>query len=292
VRLAFEEGQNVEQGSLLAQIDPRPYEAALGQWQAQRVRDQALLDSARIHLVRYEKLAKQHAIAQQQADGQFYLVAQYEGTVKVDEAQVENAKLNFLYCRITAPVTGRIGLRQVDQGNYVQPTDANGIAIITQIKPISVIFVLPEDDLPALVKRLHEGQKAKVSAFDSSNATRLATGSLDAVDNEIDIATGTVKLRAVFRNDSETLFPNQFVTIHVALETLRDVAIVPASAVRRSGRDTFVYVIKPDASVAVRSVKLGPTATGSTAVEKGLAIGETVVTEGATSYMTVPRSPC
>ncbi|HEV2549765.1 MAG TPA: MdtA/MuxA family multidrug efflux RND transporter periplasmic adaptor subunit [Stellaceae bacterium] len=281
MRVAFEEGQNVDQGNLLAEIDPRPYEVALGQWQGQLLRDEALLDNARIDLARYERLAKQHAIAQQQAGNQRYLVAQYEGALKSDKAQVETAKLNLLYCRITAPVTGRIGLRRVDQGNYIQPTDVNGIAVITQMNPISVIFMLPEDDLPALVKRLHEGHKVKVSAFDSGNAIRLAAGGLEALDNEIDIATGTVKVRAVFGNGGQTLFPNQFVNIHVALNTLRDVAIVPASAIRRSGRDTFVYVVKPDDSVAVRPVQLGPTKAGRTVIERGLAIGDTVVTEGA-----------
>lgn len=280
-QIAFREGQMVKAGDFLAQIDPRPYQMQLNQFMGTLARDQALLKDAQINLARYEKLLAEDSIARQQRDSQASLVKQYEGAVATDMAQIDNAKLNIAYCRIVSPITGRVGLRQVDQGNYVQTSDANGIAVITQIQPITVLFSVPEDNLPAIMRRLRANATLTATAFDRSQTTMLATGHVTTIDNQIDITTGTVKLRAEFDNQDESLFPNQFVTLRLLVDVLHDAVVVPNAAIQRGEPGTFVYVVKPDNSVTVRPVTLGPAAAGKVAIQSGLEPGERVVVDGA-----------
>jgi multidrug efflux system membrane fusion protein len=279
--IGFTEGQMVKKGDFLAQIDPRPYQVALEQAQGQLAKDQAALANARVDLARYEKLVAQNSIARQTLDTQRATVAQDEGTVQTDQAQVDAQKLNLIYCHIIAPVGGRVGLRQVDAGNYVQTSDANGIVVITQLQPISVIFTLPEDDLPAVLARLHAGAKLEVAAFDRTGKTKIETGALATLDNQIDTTTGTVKLRADFDNAASNLFPNQFVNAQLLVNTLKDTAVIPDSAVQRGAPGTFVYLVKPDDAVTAQSVTLGPDDGQHVAVLKGLNPGDVIVTDGA-----------
>jgi membrane fusion protein, multidrug efflux system len=281
MKLPFKEGQMVAKGDLIAEIDSRPYDLALAQMQGQLARDQALLKNAELDLARYKKLVAQDSIPHQQLDTQDALVHQLQGTVMTDQAQVDNAKLNVAYCHITAPVGGRIGLRQVDVGNYVQTNDTNGIVVITQIQPITVIFTVPEDEVPAIMRRLQAGATLPVIAYDRSRTVKLATGQLSTVDNQVDTSTGTVKLRAQFDNADFGLFPNQFVNVHLTVDTLSDTTIVASSAVQRGAAGSFVYLIKPDDTVTVRPVKLGPTNGERVAVASGLAPGDQVVVDGA-----------
>ncbi len=281
LNVGFQEGQMVREGDFLAQIDPRPYQRQLEQYQGQLLHDQALLKNAQLDLKRYRTLVAQDSIATQQADTQEALVQQYQGTVATDQALIDTAKLNLTYCHITAPVTGRVGLRQVDPGNYVQTSDANGIVVITQLQPISVIFVLPEDDLPRVLKRLHGGAELPVVAFDRAGTTKLATGKLGFMDNQIDTSTGTVKLRAVFDNRDGMLFPNQFVNAELMVDTLHDSLVMPTAAIQRGAPGTFVYLVKADDTVTVRPVKLGPISGSEVAVLSGLEDGEKVVVDGA-----------
>ncbi|HEX3928744.1 MAG TPA: MdtA/MuxA family multidrug efflux RND transporter periplasmic adaptor subunit [Gemmatimonadales bacterium] len=284
-QILFTEGQTVHQGDALAQIDPRPYQAAVEQMEGNLKRDQALLADAKLDLKRYEGLIKEDSIAEQQLDTQRALVDQYVGTVESDQGQLKTARVNLSYTRITAPVTGRVGLRQVDQGNYVTPGDANGIVVLNQLQPITVIFAIPEDNVTALMQRVHEGGPLPAEAFDRTNSAKLAAGKLLTVDNTIDVTTGTIKLRAQFDNPDGLLFPNQFVNIQLLQQVLRDQIIIPNSAVRRGAPNgtatTFVYVVAADRSVSVRPVKLGVVDGERVAVASGLAAGETVVTEGA-----------
>jgi len=283
-KILFTEGQTVHQGDSLAQIDPRPYEAALQQMQGNLRRDQALLANAKLDLQRYEGLVKEDSVAQQQLDTQRALVDQYKGTIESDEGQVKTANVNLLYTHITAPVTGRVGLRQVDQGNYVTPGDANGIVVINQLQPITVIFSIPEDNVTTLMRRLHDGGPLVVEAFDRGNSTKLADGTLLTVDNEIDVTTGTVKLRAQFANADGLLFPNQFVNIQLLQELLQNQIVIPNAAVRRGAPNgvvsTFVYVVNAGSTVKVRPVTLGVVDGERVAITTGLAAGEIVVTEG------------
>ncbi len=279
--VGFQEGQMVRRGDFIAQIDPRPYERQLQQYEGQLLRDQALLKNAELDLKRYRTLVAQDSIARQQADTQDALVQQYRGTVATDQALIDTAKLNLTYCHITAPVTGRVGLRQVDPGNYVQASDPNGIVVITQMQPITVIFVLPEDDLPRVLKRLHSGAALPVSAFDRSGTTKLAEGKLEWMDNQIDPSTGTVKLRALFDNADGMLFPNQFVNAQLLVDSLHDATVMPTAAIQRGAPGTFVYVVKADDTVTVRPVKLGPVSGSDVAVLSGLEPGEQVVVDGA-----------
>jgi membrane fusion protein, multidrug efflux system len=281
MEVGFREGQELNKGDFLAQIDPRPYQAALDQLQGQLLRDQALLKGAQINLARFQKLAAQNSIAQQQADDQLYLVHQYEGTVRSDQAQVDNAQLNLAYCHIVSPLSGRVGLRLVDPGNYVQVGTSTGIAVITQLKPISVIFVLPEDNLPAVLKRVNAGATLEATAFDRSGKTKIATGTLSTLDNQIDPTTGTFKLRALFDNTDETLFPNQFVNVQLVLDTETGATIIPSAAIQRGAPGTFVYVVKPDDTVAVQKVALGPSDSDRVVVKSGLQAGDSVVIDGA-----------
>ncbi len=283
-KIAFTEGQLVHQGDLLAQIDPRPYEAAVQQMQGNLRRDQALLADAKLDLARYEGLVKEDSIAVQQLDTQRALVDQYQGTIESDEGQLKTAQVNLLYTRIVSPVTGRVGLRQVDQGNYVTPGDANGIVVVNEVQPITVIFPIPEDNVPALMSRLREGGAMTVEAYDRTNSAKLAEGKLLTLDNAIDTTTGTVKLRAEFDNADGALFPNQFVNVQLLQQTLQHQIIMPNAAVRRGAPNgvvtTFVYVVKPDRTVEVRPVTLGVVDGERVAVTAGLAEGEIVVTEG------------
>jgi multidrug efflux system membrane fusion protein len=280
LQVAFKEGQMVNKGDFLAQIDPRPYQVALEQAQAQLAKDQALLKNAQLDLQRYNTLVAQNSIAKQTRDTQTSLVAQYQATVQADQSQIDAQKLNLTYCRIVSPVTGRVGLRQVDPGNYVQTSDPNGIVVVTQLQPISVIFTLPEDNLPEVMKRVRAGATLAVTAYDRTGATELAKGKLDTVDNQIDTTTGTVKLRAMFDNEQEVLFPNQFVNIKLLVNTMHDADIVPNSAIQRGAPGTFVYLVKPDRTVAVQKVKLGPSDGHRTAILTGLQPDESVVIDG------------
>ena len=283
-KILFTEGQIVRQGESLAQIDPRPYEAALQQIRGTLRRDQALLADAKLDLKRYEGLIKEDSIAEQTLDTQRALVAEYEGTIESDLGQLKTAEVNLTYTRIISPVTGRAGLRQVDQGNYVTAGDANGIVVINQLQPITVIFSIPEDNVSALVQRMHGGAQLTVEAYDRTNSAKLAVGKLQSIDNEIDVSTGTFKLRAQFDNADGLLFPNQFVNIRLLQELLTNQIIIPNSAVRRGAPNgvvtTFVYVVKPDHTVSVRPVTLGVVDGERVAVTAGLAAGEVVVTEG------------
>jgi membrane fusion protein, multidrug efflux system len=278
--VALHEGQMVNKGDFLAQIDPRPYEVALEQAQAQLAKDQALLKNALLDLQRYNTLVAENSIAKQTRDTQEALVGQYQATVKADHAQVDAQKLNLTYCRIISPVTGRVGLRQVDPGNYVQMSDPTGIVVITQVKPMSVVFTTPEDNLPQVMKRLRAGATLDAIAYDRTGANELARGTLDTVDNQIDTTTGTVKLRAIFDNKEETLFPNQFVNVKLIVDTIREADILPNSAIQRGAPGTFVYVVKPDQTVAVQKVTLGPTDGQRVAIMSGLPPGESVVVDG------------
>ena len=279
--VAFKEGQMVKKDDLLAQIDPRPYQISLANAQGTLARDQALLATARLDLKRYQTLLAQDSIASQQVDTQASLVKQYEGTVKSDQANIDTFKLDLIYARITAPVSGRVGLRQVDPGNYVTPGDTNGIVIITQLQPISVIFTTSEDNLPAIMKQLAAGTKMSVTAYDRSNTTSLEGGYLETIDNQIDTTTGTLKLRASFANDNNALFPNQFVNTRLLVDVIRNATIVPTSAVLNGSMGQFVYVVKPDNTVTVRQVKVGPVDGERTSIQSGLQPGERVVIDGS-----------
>jgi len=281
IRVLFTEGQLVKEGDLLAEIDPRPYQAQLAQFEGQMARDQALLANARIDLERYRTLYTQDSIAKQQVDTQEALVRQYEGTVKADQGQVDNVRLQLAYARITALVGGRLGLRLVDPGNVVRAGDANGLVVITQLQPITVVFTIPQDNLPGVLKRLRSGDRLPVEAYDREQKVKLATGALLTVDNQIDPSTGTVKLKAQFPNEDDGLFPNQFVNVRMLLDTRRDATLVPSAAVVRGGQGTFVYVINEDRTVALRKVNVGIAEADSVSVESGLAPGERVVVEGS-----------
>ncbi|MDP9127489.1 MAG: MdtA/MuxA family multidrug efflux RND transporter periplasmic adaptor subunit [Pseudomonadota bacterium] len=280
MEIAFQEGQMVKAGDFLAQIDPRPYQMALEQAEGNFARDEALAKEAQLNLARYKKLVAEDSIARQQLDTQQSLVDQYIGTLATDRAQINSAKLNLAYCHITAPVAGRVGLRQVDQGNYVQVNDTNGLVTIAQLQPITVLFTLPEDDVPAIMKRISAGAELQVTAFDRTQANKLATGRLSSVDNQIDVSTGTVKLRAQFDNTDFALFPNQFVNASLLVDTLKDVVTVPSAAVQRGAPGTFVYLIKDDNTVTVRAIKIGPAQGDMVAVLDGLSENDKVVTDG------------
>jgi multidrug efflux system membrane fusion protein len=279
--VAFREGQMVKKGDLLAQVDPRPYEISLRNAQGTLAKDQALLHTARLDLKRYQMLLSQDSIASQQVDTQASLVQQYEGTVKSDQANVDTFKLDLTYARITAPVSGRVGLRQVDPGNYVTTGDTNGVVIITQLQPISVIFTTSEDNLTAILKPLHAGTKMSVTAYDRANTMSLESGYLETVDNQIDTTTGTVKLRASFDNKESMLFPNQFVNTKLLVDVIKEAIIVPTPAVLNGSSGAFVYVVKPDNTVSVRNVKTGPVDGERTSIKTGLQVGERVVIDGS-----------
>ena len=280
MEVGFTEGQIVKKGDFLAQIDPRPYELLQAQYEGQLARDQGLLAQAKVDLLRYQKLAEQNSIARQQYEDQVYIVQQDEGTVKLDQAQIDQQKLNVFYCHIVSPVTGRVGLRLVDPGNYVQTTNSTGLAVVTQLQPITVIFPIPEDDLPDIVPQLNAGGTFLVSAYDRANVKLLATGRVIALDSQIDTTTGTVKVRAQFDNSDFALFPNQFVNAQVLVKTLNDVVTVPTAAIQRGAPGAYVYIVNADNTVSVRPIKLGPTDGPMAAVNAGLSAGERVVVDG------------
>ena len=281
MRVLFKEGQLVQSGELLAQIDPRPFEVQLIQAQGQMARDQAQMKNAQLDLERYRDLYKQNFIPKQQLDTQEALVRQYEGIVKADQGQIDNAKLQLTYSSITAPINGRIGLRLVDAGNIVHANDANGLLVITQLQPITVVFALAEDHLPAVFERLKAGKPLVVEAFDREQKRKLATGTLLTVDNQIDPTTGTVRLKAVFPNDDSALFPNQFVNARLLLDTKQGSIVVPSAAIQRGPKGTFVYVVnEADQTVSVRAVTVGVSQGEDTSIDTGLASGETVVVDG------------
>jgi multidrug efflux system membrane fusion protein len=278
--VGFNEGQTVKKGDFLAQIDPRPFEAAKAQLEGQLVHDQGLLDQARKNLARYQALLKQDSIARQQAEDQTFLVKQYEGSVQADQAQIDAQKLNLVYAHIVSPIDGRIGIRMVDPGNYIQTMDP-GLAVVTQMHPISVIFIVPEDNIPPIMEAIHEGQTLEVTAFDRANVTPLSVGKVVALDSQIDQTTGTVKLRADFDNLDDKLFPNQFVNARLLIKTLRGVATVPARAVQYGAPGAYVYIVGADDTVSVRAVELGPQDGSLFAVKSGLSPGDRVVVDGA-----------
>jgi len=279
--VAFQEGQSVKAGDLLAQIDPRPFEVMLTQANGQMARDQAQLKNAQVDLERYQTLLAQDSIARQQVDTQAALVRQYQGAVESDKGAIDNAKLQITYARITAPISGRVGLRQVDPGNMVHASDSNGLVTITQVQPVTVIYPVPEDNVPRIFKRMQGKDAVAVEAFDRAGKTRLATGRLLTIDNQIDTSTGTVKVKAEFPNTDGALFPNQFVNVRMVVETHDDATLVPTAAVQRGAPGTFVFLVKEDKTVAVTPVQLGPVSGETTEVTKGLAAGNLVVVDGA-----------
>ncbi|WP_018045741.1 MdtA/MuxA family multidrug efflux RND transporter periplasmic adaptor subunit [Methylobacterium sp. 88A] len=279
MEIGFREGQTVRRGDFLAQIDPRIYEAQLAQYQGQLARDQALLQNSKLDLARFQRLSLQDSISKQNVDTQAALVKQNEGTVAIDQAQVDQQKLNIAYTRIVSPVEGRVGLRQIDQGNYVTAASTN-IVVVTQLHPISVVFTLPEDDVARVMRRLRSGAKLTVTAYDRGDANVLATGTLDTVDNQIDTTTGTVKLRALFDNKDESLFPNQFVNAKLTVDIVRDTPIIPTAAILRGTPGAYVYLLDSDDKVVVRPITVGEADGARSAVTKGLAVGDRVVVDG------------
>ena len=280
MRVLFKEGQVVKEGDLLAEIDARSFQAQLLQAEGQMQRDQALLANARVDLERYRVLLKQDSIAEQQVSSQQALVRQLEGTVKVNQGQVDSARLQLSYARVTAPIAGQLGLRQVDQGNIVRAGDAAGIVVITQVKPITVLFTIPQDSLQTVLKRLKSGDKIPVEAYDREQKTRLASGRLLTADNQIDTTTGTIKLKAQFPNDEDLLFPNQFVNVRMLIDTREDAVTVPSSAIQRGAQGLFVYVVNEDQTVTLRAVKTGVTEGSRIEVESGVKPRERVVIDG------------
>src|ERR1700722_4526635 len=280
VKIAFTEGQIVKAGELLALIDPRPFQAALDQAVGQLKRDQALLANAKVDLARYKTLLAQESVSDQTYATQVSTVAQDEATVAFDQAAVESAQLNLGYCRITSPVAGRVGLRQVDIGNLLQ-ANSSTIVIVTQMQPMSVVFTVPEDSVSTILDHLHRGEKLTVDAFDRSLTNQIASGTLSNSDNQIDTTTGTLKLRALYDNAKLELFPNQFVNAHLILETLHDQIVVPGAALMNGSQGTYVYLVNADNTVSMRQVVAGPTAGDRVAITKGLVSGQTVVVDGA-----------
>ncbi len=280
MRVNFQEGQIVKEGELLAEIDPRPFQVQLEQALGQLAHDRALLQNAQLDLKRYKVLAETGAVPQQQLDTQVALVAQYEASIQSDQAQVDNAKLQLVYARITAPVSGRLGLRQVDPGNIIHTTDTNGMVMLTQLSPITVIFPLPQDALPAILKALKEPEALRVEAWDRTNSIRLAEGHLLTVDNEVDVTTGMVKLRAQFKNADYSLFPNQFVNARLKVDTIKGALVIPVAGVQQGAEGPYAYVVNAQHVVSVRKLKVGPGDGERVSILQGLANGEEVVTDG------------
>jgi multidrug efflux system membrane fusion protein len=281
MRLYFREGEMVKAGDLLAQIDPRAFEAQLAQAQGQLMRDQALLNNAQIDLERYKTLLAQDSIAKQQTDTQAALVQQYRGAIAVDKALVDTARLQVAYSRITAPISGRVGLRQVDPGNMISSADTNGIVSIAELQPITVLYTIPEDNLPTVLARMKLAKAVPVEAFDRSQTTQLASGTLLTIDNQIDPTTGTIKLRAEFKNKESTLYPNQFVNIRMLVNVDENAIVIPMPALQRGRNGDYVYVVNKDGTVSLRDVKIGHTSGETVVIENGLEPGEIVVVDGA-----------
>ncbi len=280
MNIRYKEGDIVHQGDLLVELDPRPYQVQLEQAEGQMARDQANLANAKTDLARYETLLTQNAIPEQQLATQRALVTQDEGAVKVDQGQIDAAKLNLVYCQIAAPITGRIGLRLVDPGNIVHASDANGLLVITQIQPISVIFTIAEDQLQAVLKRFNAGQRLRVDAYDRAITARIAQGTLTTIDNQIDPSTATLKLRATFENKDMALFPNQFVNARLLVEDKHGVTLIPTAGVQRNSQTTYVYLVKPDSSVTIRNVVVGAAEGSDSEIVSGLTPGDVIVMTG------------
>ncbi len=276
----FKEGQHVNKGDLIAEIDPRPFQVQLMQAEGQLARDEAFLKNAEADLALYQKLLAQDSIAAQQVTTQDALVKQYHGIIETDKGQIANAKLQLTYARVITPITGRVGLRQVDPGNMVQVNDPNGIVVITQLQPITVVFSLPQDNLTILMKRWNAGTTLPVQGYDQEGKVLLANGKLLAIDNQIDTTTGTIKLKAIFDNKDNKLFPNQFVNVRLKVDTLRNATVMSTAAVQRGSIGTFAYVVKDDKTVTVRMLKLGPAEGDNVVVMEGLVPGELVVIVG------------
>ncbi|MGO9427820.1 MdtA/MuxA family multidrug efflux RND transporter periplasmic adaptor subunit [Rhodoblastus sp.] len=280
-QVAFTEGQHVKKGDFLAQIDPRPYEALKSQYEGQLAHDQGLLEQARVDDARYQALLKQNSIARQTAEDQIYIVKQYEGTVRADQALVDAQALNIAYAHIVSPVDGRVGLRLVDAGNYVQAGSSNGIAVVTQLQPMSVIFSVPEDALNKIAPKMRDGAKLTATAYDRANVKKLATGVVTVLDNQVDTTTGMVKLRATFDNQDEALFPNQFVNVRLLVDTLKDAIAAPTAAVQHGAPGDYTYVVSEDGKASVRVLKLGQVDGDYVQVLSGLNPGDRVVVDGA-----------
>jgi membrane fusion protein, multidrug efflux system len=280
IEVGFQEGQLVHEGDLLARVDPRPFEVQLTQAEGQMARDTAQLRDARLTLARFRELHAQKVISTQELDDQAAKAGQFEGAVRADQGLIDGARLQLTYCRITAPIGGRAGLRRVDVGNMVHANDQNGIVVITQLQPIAALFTIPEDDLPPVMKKLGVGEPLRVDAFDRAGQNQIATGSLLTADNQIDPSTGTTRLKAVFPNDDGALFPNQFVNVRLLLDTKKGTVIVPAAAVQRGPQGTFAYVVKADQTVDVRPITPGPATGTEASIESGLSAGDVVVVEG------------
>ena len=280
ISVAFKEGQFVHEGELLAQIDPRPFQVQLEQALGQLAKDQAQRRDAEVNLERFKLLFKEGVIAQQQLDTQAALVGQFDGAIASDQAQINNAKLQLTYSHITAPISGRIGLRLVDAGNIVHASDTNGLLVITQLQPISVIFSLPQDQLPQVMTKLRSGTQLPVEAFDRDDTAKISTGRLQTIDNQIDVSTGTYKLKSIFSNEDNALFPNQFVNVHLLVDIKRDLTVVPAAAIQRGPQGTYVYAAGNDNTVKIRTVTIAQTSGNSVGLSAGLNPGDVVVIDG------------
>ncbi len=278
--VGFEEGQAVKKGDTIADIDPRPYQVQLEQYEAQLVHDQAVLDNAKTDLQRYQTLWNQQSIAQQTLATQQATVLQDQGTVQGDQALIDSVKLNLVYCHITSPQDGVVGLRSVDPGNYVQPSDSNGLAVINQIEPITVIFTVPEDQIAPLIKSLKDGQHLPVTAFDRSFSKELSEGTLLTSDNQIDASTGTLRFRASFPNTDHSLFPNQFVNARILVDTKTEILLVPSAAIQHGQQGSFVYTVSDESTVAMKPVTTGVTDGQQTEILSGINPGDTVITDG------------
>ncbi|MBA3695253.1 MAG: MdtA/MuxA family multidrug efflux RND transporter periplasmic adaptor subunit [Methylotenera sp.] len=281
MRILFNEGQYIKKGELLAEIDSRPYQVQLAQAQGQLAKDQALLKNAQLDLERYKTLLAQDSAPEQQVATQHSLVNQYLGTIQTDQSQIDNAKLQLTYTRITAPISGRIGLRQIDAGNIVHQSDANGILSIAEVKPISVVFSVPQDNLSSVLTPMRKGQKLAVAVYGRDQQKKLAEGFLLSADNQIDTTTGTVKLKAQFANEDESLFPNQFVNVRVLLGTNKNSLVVPSAAIQRGSQGTFVYLVKADQTISVKPVKVIVTENEFSSIEGDIKAGDLLVIDGA-----------
>jgi membrane fusion protein, multidrug efflux system len=278
LKVSYQEGQLVQQGDGLAEIDPAPFQAALLQSEGQLARDSALLENARLDLDRYKEAFAKNAIPKQQLDTQASTVHQYEGAVKLDQGQVDNARVQLAYCHITAPISGRVGLRLVDAGNLVHASDANPLVVIAELQPISVIFAIPEDALPQIQQQLRAGKKLVVDAFDHDIINKIATGTLATLDNQIDTTTGKLKLRALFANDDSALFPNQFVNARLLVDTMHDATLLPNTVIQRNAQGAFVYLLKPDQTVAMQAITIGTT-DGTVSTVEGIEPGTVVAAD-------------
>src|SRR5579859_2112896 len=280
ISIAFKEGQFVQKGDLLAEIDPRPFQVQLEQAEGQLAKDQAARRDAEVNYERFKLLFKEGVIPQQQLDTQQAQVGQFDGAIKTDQGQIDNAKLQLTYCHITSPTSGRVGLRLVDAGNIIHATDANGLVVITQIQPISVVFSLPQDQLPPVYDKLRKGVQLEVDAFDRDNTYKITSGKLLTIDNQIDPTTGTYKLKSVFDNKDSALFPNQFVNVHLLVDTRKGLTLIPVPAIQRGPQGTYVYVVGQGNVVSIRPITIAQSTGDTAGLSAGLKPGEVVVTDG------------